>query len=188
MHGGLIKLKRQVFFSFHFENDIWRTAQIRNIGEIEGQRLFSDNGWEKVRLKNEDAIKRWIDKELDMRSCIVVLIGEETASRHWVQYEIQEAWTRGKGVLGIYINGLKDSLGQTSKKGKNPLELFCIDKTMNYIAKRSDPLDEDELNLADVCITFESNYSFSKNIFQDITENITDLIEKSIEIRNRYPK
>lgn len=44
-------MKRQVFFSFHFENDIWRVGQIRNIGVIEGQELFSDNGWEKVRQK-----------------------------------------------------------------------------------------------------------------------------------------
>ena len=74
-------MKRQVFFSFHFGHDIWRVGQIRNIGIIEGQELFSDNGWEKVRLKNDSAIKAWIDKELDMRSCVVVWIGSETASR-----------------------------------------------------------------------------------------------------------
>lgn len=86
-------MKRQVFFSFHFGNDVWRVGQIRNIGTIEGQELFSDNGWEKVRLKSDPAIKAWIDKELDMRSCVVVaLIGSETASRRWVQYEIEQAW------------------------------------------------------------------------------------------------
>lgn len=46
--------------SFHFENDIWRVGQIRNIGVIEGQELFSDNGWEKVRQKKEADIKAWI--------------------------------------------------------------------------------------------------------------------------------
>lgn len=39
-----------------------------------------------------------------MRSCVIVLIGTETASRKWVQYEIKEAWKRGKGIVGIYIN------------------------------------------------------------------------------------
>ena len=58
-------MKRQVFFSFHFGNDVWRVGQIRNIGTIEGQELFSDNGWEKVRLKNDSAIKEWIDKEYE---------------------------------------------------------------------------------------------------------------------------
>ena len=28
-------MKRQVFFSFHFGNDVWRVGQIRNIGTIE---------------------------------------------------------------------------------------------------------------------------------------------------------
>lgn len=102
-------MKRQVFFSFYFGNDVWRVGQIRNIGTIEGQELFSDNGWEKVRLKNDSAIKAWIDKELDMRSCVVVLIGSETASRRWVQYEIEQAWKRGKGIVGVYINKLKNS-------------------------------------------------------------------------------
>ena len=34
-----------------------------------------------------------------MRSCVIVLIGTETASRKWVQYEIKEAWKRGKGII-----------------------------------------------------------------------------------------
>ena len=37
-------MKRQVFFSFHYANDVWRVGQIRNIGTIEGQEIFSDNG------------------------------------------------------------------------------------------------------------------------------------------------
>ena len=67
--------KRQVFFSFHYDEDVWRVAQVRNIGIVEGQLLFSDNGWEKIRKTSDEEIKRWIDKELEMRSCVVVLIG-----------------------------------------------------------------------------------------------------------------
>lgn len=28
--------KRQVFYSFHYENDAWRAGQVRNIGVLEG--------------------------------------------------------------------------------------------------------------------------------------------------------
>lgn len=28
--------KRQVFYSFHFDNDVMRVQQVRNIGAIEG--------------------------------------------------------------------------------------------------------------------------------------------------------
>ena len=115
-------MKRQVFFSFHFGNDIWRVGQIRNIGTIEGQ----------VRLKRKTDIKAWIDKELNMRSCVIVLVGSETASREWVLYEIEEAWKRGKGIVAIYINKLKNNQGEQSERGYNPLKKFCIDKTFNY--------------------------------------------------------
>ena len=64
--------KRQVFFSFHYANDNWRVAQIRNMGIVEDQDLFSDNSWEKVRLQSDVAIKAWIDSQLSMRSCVVV--------------------------------------------------------------------------------------------------------------------
>lgn len=93
-----------------------------------------------------------------MRSCVIVLIGTETASRKWVQYEIKEAWKRGKGIVGIYINKLKNSQGEQSQKGDNPLKMFCVDETFNYIVQHSEPRDEHEINLGDVCTTFESIY------------------------------
>lgn len=183
-----VVMKRQVFFSFHFGNDIWRVGQIRNIGVVEGQEIFSDNGWEKVRLKKDSDIKDWIDKELNMRSCVVVLIGSETASRRWVRYEIEEAWKRGKGIVGIYINKLKNSQGEQSQKGANPLNQFCVDKTFNYIVQQSEPADENEINLGNVCTTFDSVYQDSDNVYTDIKENIVDLIEEAIKIRNKYPR
>lgn len=29
-------MARNVFFSFHFSNDFWRTQQVRNIGALDG--------------------------------------------------------------------------------------------------------------------------------------------------------
>ena len=109
-----------------------------------------------------------------MRSCVIVLIGTETASRKWVQYEIKEAWKRGKGIVGIYINKLKNSQGEQSQKGDNPLKMFCVDETFNYIVQHSEPRDEHEINLGDVCTTFESIYQLSDYVYDDIKENIVD--------------
>ena len=181
-------MKRQVFFSFHYANDVWRVGQIRNIGTIEGQEIFSDNGWEKVRLKNDDKIKEWIDKELNMRTCVVVLIGSETASRKWVKYEIEQAWKRGKGIVGIYINKLKNSQGEQGKKGENPFQHFCVDKTFNYIVQNGTPADKNEINLSSICKTYDSPYYGSEYVYNDIKDNIEALIEEAIEIRNKYPK
>ena len=83
--------KRQVFFSFHYNRDSWRASQVRNMGKVDGNSTFSDNDWEEVRYKSDTKIKEWIDKQLAMRSCLVVLVGYETSERKWVKYEIEKA-------------------------------------------------------------------------------------------------
>lgn len=181
-------MKRQVFFSFHYAEDVWRVGQVRNMGLVEGQNLFSDNGWEKVRLKSESAIKAWIDSEMKMRSCVVVLIGNKTASRKWVQYEIEQAWKLGKGIVGIYIHNLADSTGEQAEKGHNPFDDFCIDKTFNYIVHNSKPADANEIQLSSICTAYNPDWYTSKYVYDDIKSNIEGLIEDAIKIRNRYPK
>ena len=70
--------KRQVFFSFEYNKDNWRAAQVRNMGKVSSDSTFSDNDWEEVKRKGDDNIKKWINDQLKYRSCTIVLIGEET--------------------------------------------------------------------------------------------------------------
>jgi hypothetical protein len=83
--------KRQVFYSFHYAKDAWRASQVRNIGVVDGNQPVSDNDWETITSKGESAIKNWIDGQLDMRSCVVVLVGTETSTRKWIEYEIERS-------------------------------------------------------------------------------------------------
>ena len=115
--------KRQVFYSFHYKRDNWRAAKIRNIGVIEGNKLASDNDWEAVKRGGDSQIEKWIDEQLKSRSCTIVLIGEETDKRKWVQYEIKKSWNDGKGILGIHIHNLKDQYQRQSIKGINPFRV-----------------------------------------------------------------
>ena len=129
--GGLYILTphtptRRVFYSFHFDQDAWRSAQVRNIGVVEGDRPASDNDWEQVRRTNTTTITRWIDEQLNRRSCLIVLVGGQTANRDWVKYEIQRAWQLGKGVAGIYIHGLEDQYGMESTPGPNPFAYVTV--------------------------------------------------------------
>ena len=82
--------KRQVFYSFHYENDVMRVQQIRNIGVLEGYCPVSPNGWEEVKCKRDKDIKEWINNTMQYRSCVIVLIGEKTAHQKWVIYEIKK--------------------------------------------------------------------------------------------------
>lgn len=92
-------MKRQVFYSFHFDNDVMRVQQIRNMGVIEGEEPVRPNTWEQIK-RTEKGVKDWIDENLKGKSCLVVLIGSETATRPLVIYEIQKAWEQGKAVVG----------------------------------------------------------------------------------------
>ena len=106
---------RRAFFSFHYTRDAWRAAQVRGVAilpNIKTTGRFSDNAaWETVKRQSDGAIKRWIDEQLNGVSVTVVLIGQETASRRWVQYEIAESVRRGKGLLGVRIHNIESFSG-----------------------------------------------------------------------------
>lgn len=180
--------KRQVFYSFHFNNDCWRAGQVRNIGVLEGNSPVSSSQWEEVKKKGDTAIEKWINDNMAYRSCVVVLIGSKTASRKWVKHEIYKAWKDGKGIVGIYIHGLENSLGEQDVKGANIFEQFCIDKTFNYIVEHRTPADNNEVPLSQVCEVYDTPYISSKYVYGYIKDNISDWVEEAIKIRNKYPK
>lgn len=119
--------KRQIFYSFHYSNDVMRVQQIRNIGALEENKPVSANEWENVKKGGDTAIKRWINDNMQNRSCVVVLIGTETANRPWVKYEIEHAWKEGKGILGIYIHNIKCPNNGKCSQGANPFEKVTVD-------------------------------------------------------------
>ena len=118
--------KRKIFYSFHYDNDVFRVQQIRNMGALEDNKPVSYNEWETVKRGGDKAIEKWIDDNMKYRSCVVVLIGVDTHKRPWVKYEIKKAWEDGKGLLGIHINNLKDPKTGTCSKGINPFDQFTF--------------------------------------------------------------
>ena len=181
-------IKRQVFFSFRNSFDAWRASQVRQMEAFDANSTFSDNDWEVTRSKSDYSIENWINSQMKMRSCVVVLIGAHTQGRKWINYEIQQAWKSGKGIVGIYIHGLKDREGEQAFKGSNPFEDFCVDTTFNYIEQRKTPLDSDERNLSKIVKAYNPPYINSKDVYDYIKRNMSSWIEEAIAIRNRYPK
>lgn len=160
---------RRVFYSFHYMRDYFRVSQIRNFGVIEENQAASDNDWETVKRGGNTAIKSWIDTQMNGRSCTVVLIGNETAGRTWINYEIEKSWNDGKGLLGIHIHNLKDSSGKQSHKGANPFENFTLQSgdKLSAIIKVYDP-----------------PYYDSKHVYNYIGSNLPSWIEEAIRIRS----
>lgn len=163
-------MARKVFFSFHYDADKWRASQIRNMGALEGNVPCSDNDWETVKRGGNAAIERWIAGQLSGRSCAVVLVGAQTASRKWVIREIQEAWNAGKGVLGIRIHNLKDEKSNHAARGNNPFDELS--------------LDSGKKRLSSVVQLYDPPGWASTDVYAHIKQNMADWVEEAIAIRN----
>ncbi|MGX5830878.1 TIR domain-containing protein [Mesorhizobium sp. 43Arga] len=162
-------MARHVFFSFHFDNDFWRTQQVRNINALQGQSLYSANDWEAVKRKGDAAIEKWIADQMHGKTCAIVLIGAETYKRPWVIHEIAKAWNDKRGVLGIRINRLLDVDGNSSLAGESPFEKVNFagsQKTLAGIAPLKTPSGAD-----------------SKAVYASIADNIEEWIEEAIRVR-----
>lgn len=130
-------MARRVFFSFHYQRDIWRINQIRSIPNITGSAAagFQDASlWEDAKRKSDAAIKKMIDDALYNTSVTVVFIGNQTANRKYIKYEIEQSIDRGNGVVGIQIHHLKDKNQNVDELGETPkLLLDSGFKTYKYV-------------------------------------------------------
>ena len=121
-------MARSVFFSFHYERDIWRANVVRNCGVVIGHAAagFRDGSlWEEAKRKGDAAIKKLIDEGLVGTSVTVVLIGAQTYQRPYVEYEIQQSMARGNGLLGLNIAHIRDQSQQTDLQGPAPWSLVA---------------------------------------------------------------
>jgi len=122
-------MTRRVYFSFHYEGDVWRANQVRNSWVTKPDREsagFQDAAeFEAVKKQGDEAVKRWINRNIDGTSVTVVLIGEDTCNRKWVRYEVQRSIERGNGIVFIKIHNLKDQNGNVCPEG--PIDFGDID-------------------------------------------------------------
>lgn len=158
----------KVFTSFHYKADVMRVAQVKQMGALAGQPLLTTNQWESVKGQGEEAIKRYIAREMSDKECLVVLIGSRTAGRRWVTYEINKAWSDGLGVLGVHIHNIRDPNTGTCAKGSSPIANTPIGsgKRMSNVVPVWDPV--------------------GANIYTTIETYIEGHIRSAIEIRNRF--
>jgi hypothetical protein len=163
-------MARRVFFSFHYERDVWRANQVRNCWVTKPDRetagFWDAAEFERVKKQGDDAVKRWIDSNLEGTSVTVVLTGAETSERKWVDYEIQRSLDRGNGLLCIRIHNMKDKDGNIDVRGENPLDTRSIDQ------------NEKEMPLSQIYPTYDW-------VDDNGYENVGDWIEQAYLIASR---
>jgi hypothetical protein len=141
------------------------------MGAIEGQSLCTPNAWEEVKRKGDAAIKKWVDDNMQGKSCVVVLVGSQTASRPWVRHEIIKAWNDGKGVIGIRVDKLLDRNSRSATPGANPFDAITLGDTnrkLSSVVKLITPTGVD-----------------SKAVYASIANGIEGWIEDAVADRNR---
>ena len=56
-------------------------------------------------LVSDNTIKRLLRMKMSWASTVIVLIGKETHSREWVNWEIEKAEELGKRIIGVFTHG-----------------------------------------------------------------------------------
>jgi hypothetical protein len=118
-------MARFVFFSFDYEDvKNFKVNVVRNSWLLSNQKeTFIDNSiWESAKTKGEKAIKKLIEEGLNRTSVTAVLIGDSTADRKYVNYEIIKSFERGNGLVAVHINRIRAKTGYISSRGQNPLD------------------------------------------------------------------
>lgn len=127
---------KNVFFSFHYDNDVSRANVVRNSWVIRGNQSagFIDKAdFEKIKANGDQAVYDWIDEQLVGTSVTAVLIGEDTCNRKFVRYELQQSYKKGNKIIGIFIHNIKDLDGLTSNKGNTTFGVLGKDFAGNDV-------------------------------------------------------
>lgn len=132
--------KHNVFISHHGKDDdyvqrlkqrlISSGCQIRN-GSIDSTK--HQDG----RIPSDATVGRLLRRGISWAGTFICLIGKDTHTRPWVNYEIRQAHLQGKTIVGIYAHGSANNveLPEAFKKYGGPtMGWNSLDKLSDIIA------------------------------------------------------
>jgi hypothetical protein len=104
--------RRHAFISHHHRDDAHVTSMTdmlsRNGYDIRNSSIRAkpanqsrlDRG-----LVSDETIRRLLRSKISWAGTVVVLVGRDTHSRPWVNWEIEQANKQGKRIVGVYVRG-----------------------------------------------------------------------------------
>ena len=155
---------RRVFLSYYFEKDFARAEKIRAVNKRNNSIVFGEESWENIEEQADGKIQQWIEQQLEKSDCLVVLIGEETAKRKWMNYSIKRAYEMDKGIVGIFVHRLLDEAGDPSERGEDPFHF----------------VDLNSIKFSRFVRRFESEHVTERYVYHDIRRNLPALIEYAL--------
>ena len=130
--------QRNVFICHH-SNDDEHIQSMKDLLETKGYTLknSSIDNTKPNQANDENYIKNILRSRIKWASTMVVLIGKQTAERDWVDWEIEQANSQGKRIIGVYIQGGTDSdVPKSFEKYGNDLRGWQSDKIIDAIEGR----------------------------------------------------
>lgn len=122
------KRVRHTFFSFHYLPDNQRAQVVKQSWVTKPDRAaagFFDSSAFESKKRPDDVLKGFLNEQLKGTSVTCVLIGEETALRPWVRYELVRSFYRGNGLFGVRVHGIRNFAQQIGKAGENPFDMLA---------------------------------------------------------------
>lgn len=136
--------KKNVFISHYNQDD----QHLHNlVGRLNGKGYEIRNGsidrskYRPYRV-TDDLIARYLRMRINWAGTFICLIGKDTHTRPWVNYEIHQAYKLGKPIVGIYAHGCANDveLPEAYKKyGGSPIGWNSLDKLGNILDGKITP-------------------------------------------------
>jgi len=134
--------RRHVFISHHHKDDAGVDGMTKLLGDAGCQirnssiRAFRPENQE--RMKNgkvsDETIRRWLRSKISWAGTVVVLIGKETHSRRWVDWEIEQAFRQGKRIIGVWEHGgTENDIPENLRKYGNALVGWQSERILDAI-------------------------------------------------------
>jgi Thoeris protein ThsB, TIR-like domain len=141
--------RKNVFISHHHKDD----AQVDKLTKLLSKSAYDirnssirakpsnqsrlDNGQVK-----DATIKRLLRMKMSWAGTVIVLVGKETHSRPWVNWEIEQAHKQGKKIVTVFEHGLKDKVDIPSALHKFGTAQVGWDSSKIIDALEGDPVFE----------------------------------------------
>lgn len=94
---------------------------------------------------SDPVVAKWLKSGINWAGTFVCLIGAETHTRPWVNYEIRQAHLQGKPIIGIYKHGCANSveLPEGFKKYGGPVIGWnSLDKLEDIMSGKIIPIEK----------------------------------------------
>lgn len=138
-----------VFIS-HYSGDVNRLRDLKNRLRTAGCNVRNSSAEEdnegglvrNGRRVADATIAKYLRARINWASTVIVIIGEHTHERPWVNYEIKKAAQMGKQIVGIYDYGCRDKveLPEAFKRyGGSPIGWNSLDKLSGIIEGKAVP-------------------------------------------------